>query len=403
MNVRHIFAIVGTLLATTMTIGCGGGGSVSASNSTSPSPTPPSLTIESAPRIGIVGSPLTINWTGNNVNHCTVSGNNVSGSVPATGTIIIIPSVTGPQTYTVGCDGASATLTLNVTAQFTYLPDPAFEAALVALGINNAADAALGRISTSAAMQVTQLSIAAGDVSTYGANAYSTSGINLIHDVTGIESFVNLETLRLENQRINSINLTNLTQLHFLSLWGDPIVAIDLTGNPLLQTLGLSETGLSTLDLTHQSALIELDIQNITRPPYTTGNGTNVVGFSSIDLSQQANLQRLHVSNNNFTSLNLVANRALMELWADNNRIANVNIAGYADLNYIILNNNQLVGTLDITDTANNGLPSHMYADGNVGLEFVKVNSISAVTNHIAATAPTSGWYFGAAALVGGN
>ena len=92
---------------------------------------------------------------------------------------------------------------LTTYAQTTAIPDPFFEQALIDLGIDS--DGQInGQILTSDIEDITELIL--DNNSFYGYN-YD-EGINL----TGIESFTSLETLRISYVIISHIDLTQNTQ-----------------------------------------------------------------------------------------------------------------------------------------------------------------------------------------------
>ena len=106
----------------------------------------------------------------------------------------------------------------HLSAQTTPIPDPVFEGKLVQLGIDNQVD---GQISNAAAASVTTLQIWNSNIS----------------DLTGIEAFVNLDSL--------ACNGNNLTQL-------------DFSNNPLLETLDCGSNQLTSLNITQNAALTRL-------------------------------------------------------------------------------------------------------------------------------------------------
>lgn len=257
----------------------------------------------------------------------------------------------------------------------TVIPDPVFRAALASFGINaNGAN----EVDTAAILALTKIEISRDGCPPQSAcvNTFATGTVNVVHDLTGIENFRNLTSMRIDNQAISSVNVSALTALTFLSLWQEPITSIDLSHNTHLQTLGLSETALTNVDLSALTNIVELDLQNDSNStlPYTTGNGVNVQGFSSLDFTHQVNLQRLYIYGNNFTALDLSSNHQLAELWANKNHLTSVNLNGYSNVNYVILNDNNLTA-LDIRGVANAGVPFRLYTNGNPNLSQITVTN----------------------------
>ena len=93
-----------------------------------------------------------------------------------------------------------------------------------------------------------------------------------------------------------------------MSLWGEPITTINLSGNTSLTSLGLSETALTTVDTSMLTNLVEVDYQQSKAVPYVTTNGTHVAGFASINVASNTKLQNMFVMYNPITVLNLTTN-----------------------------------------------------------------------------------------------
>jgi hypothetical protein len=142
-----------------------------------------------------------------------------------------------------------------VFSQTTLLPDPKFERALVDMGIDS--DMTVnGHIATADVLLVTELILAPGTIPNY---PYASTDINerYIHDVTGIEAFVNLERLTLNYTTVDNLNLSTLTQLRFLYCKENALTALDLSNNPLLEYLNISNEG-DVVPVINQFATIDL-------------------------------------------------------------------------------------------------------------------------------------------------
>ncbi|MBE15804.1 MAG: hypothetical protein ABNH00_07975 [Dokdonia sp.] len=150
------------------------------------------------------------------------------------------------------------------TERRTTIPDPAFEQALIDLGIDNELD---GTVLTSRLEGETTLLLADKNIS----------------NLTGIADFVDLENIRasnnpittvdvsrnttllfikLENTPLSSINVSNLTALEKLELGGSALQNIDLSNNAKLQLFDADNTSLSSLDVSQNPELFTLDVRN---------------------------------------------------------------------------------------------------------------------------------------------
>lgn len=277
-----------------------------------------------------------------------------------------------------------------VLPTWTTIADANFERALVAMGLDDVVD---GRVLTSNISGVTQLSIrrdyynpttASGSTfsSIFSDNgyAYATGTTNLITDVTGLENFKSLRALWIDNQQATNFNFSNMKNLQFLSLWQAPVTSLDVSSLTKLKMLGLSESGLTFVNLANLANLEEVDFQqgNDGVLPYTAANGTTIRGFTNLDFSNNAKLQRIYITGNNLTTIDLSKNTALQELWASYNRFTALDLRLNTVLSYAILNNNTTLTSLNLR-----GQPiimSRLYTEGNTNLTSILVNNPGAYT-----------------------
>jgi len=136
-------------------------------------------------------------------------------------------------------------LTLGLQAQeTTAIPDANFEQILIDQGIDS--DGVVnGHILTSDAESVTTLDMNA-DFSP------------IITDLTGLEAFIHLDSLLLWHHSLDSLDISALTELTYLSCPANSIMnPIDFSNNPLLETVIIAvgtdwmPNGIRELDLSH--------------------------------------------------------------------------------------------------------------------------------------------------------
>ena len=168
------------------------------------------------------------------------------------------------------------TITLTIVsyaqAQQTYVPDDNFEAYLEANAMGNG-------ISNDDYVTTANIS----GVTTLFPNSQG------ISDLTGIEDFVSLEMLQLQNNFLTSIDVTQNTSLWYLYLYGNNISTIDLSQNTLLTELDCGNNSLSTLDITQNTSLEQLNCS------YNQ--------LTALDISIFPNMWSLNCSNNLLTCL----------------------------------------------------------------------------------------------------
>lgn len=271
-----------------------------------------------------------------------------------------------------------------IQPEYISFPDPVFAAALTRMGyqVTN------GLMRTTVAHSITQFCISGA----YGEAGYrppeggpytGTPSHAYIYSSVGLEKLKNLQTFRLENQKVDNIDLSNLRELRKISLWGNPITTLDVRRNTKLTLLGLSETSLNEIDLSTLSELEEIDFQHAENDlPYTTANGTRVTGFRRIDLTNNTKIQRIYIWNNGLTDTTLIlpSNRLLYEFWASRNKFTRLDLSQYPNLTHIIVMRNDLE-FLDIRSVAQawGGTPLRVYTEGNPRLKEIRASNIDAL------------------------
>src|SRR5690606_30760905 len=151
-------------------------------------------------------------------------------------------------------------------AQVTLIPDQQFEQLLINLNIDS--DGIVnGQMLASDAQNITQLNLYTG-----GGNFY-------IQNMTGIESFTNLESIEGDFHAFNTINLTNLTKLRSIILPSNCINNIDLSTNTELEYLYI---GNGDLEFMQYNYIWYLDLSNNTKLEYL--NAINLYSLRKINL-----------------------------------------------------------------------------------------------------------------------
>ena len=182
-------------------------------------------------------------------------------------------------------------LPLLILAQTTYVPDDNFEAYLEANGMGNgiANDdyVTTASIDTVNGLFISNLAIA---------------------DLTGIENFDSLHTLRCSANQLTSLDLSNNTSLERVFCGANQITNINLTNNLSLKAIRCGNNPLSSLDLSNNSLLVQLFCRNTLLTELNINNG-NTLGVDSFFVTDNPNLYCIEVSNpnyadNNWTSAN---------------------------------------------------------------------------------------------------
>ena len=179
---------------------------------------------------------------------------------------VICLSLVGLFSVSCGSDDNETTEIIPIVQepQRTLIPDPAFEAALITLNLDNELD---GSVITENIEDVIDLVL-------------NEKGIS---DLTGIEDFTNLYNLWLndntiseidlsqnnrvkfifiENNNLSEIQVSNMPNLEKLELSGNAVSAIDVSNNQQLQFLILDDNTITALDVSNNPELFTLEVLN---------------------------------------------------------------------------------------------------------------------------------------------
>jgi len=175
---------------------------------------------------------------------------------------------------------------LLILAQTTYVPDDNFEAYLEANGMGNGI-ANDDYVTTSSIDTVHGLLI---------------SNLN-IADLTGIENFDSLHTLRCSANQLTGFDLSNNTSLERVFCGANQITNINLTNNISLKAIRCGNNPLSSLELSNNSLLVQLFCRNTLLTELNINNG-NTLGVDSFFVTDNPNLYCIEVSNPNYANNN---------------------------------------------------------------------------------------------------
>ncbi|MEM6685919.1 MAG: HYR domain-containing protein, partial [Bacteroidota bacterium] len=175
--------------------------------------------------------------------------------------------------------------------RYTAIPDAAFEAELEASGFDDIS--ADGQVPTALIEVAISLNI----------------GNTGITDITGIEAFTALENFTLNDDTVNTVNLSANMQLRTAEFNDATINNLVLNNNPLLELIEFDGSG--------QSVITDLDLSN---SPLLQRVDVNDVGLVNLTLpAQLPNLEILFISGNNFAAFDASGYPALTRIsFSDN-------------------------------------------------------------------------------------
>ncbi|KQB40570.1 T9SS type B sorting domain-containing protein [Flavobacterium aquidurense] len=222
-------------------------------------------------------------------------------------------------------------------AQFTPIPDPNFEKALIDLGIDSGVID--GKVLTAQISEITSLEIPGKNIS----------------DLTGIEAFVKLEQLNIgaidndptQRNRISTLNLSSNLYLTFLICSFNDLTQLDLSNNIFLKLLYAENNKLTSIDISKNIALTTFLVRNNS--------------LATIDLSKNTSLNSLNLDNNLLLNLDIFSNLLLTELYCAGNQLATLDI--YKNTQIISLNCSS--NKLSSLNTSQNVSLNHLKCENN--------------------------------------
>ena len=206
-----------------------------------------------------------------------------------------------------------------------------------------------------------------------------------IIDLTGVQSFLDLETLNCTlNQVVNLESINTLSNIKNLKCLQCSLSSINVAPLTNLEVLQLSENNLTALNLTGLSKLTSLSCENNTLASISFEPSIFMTNLScqnnqllNLDVSEFPNLATLSCNNNQLTTIDLSNNNLLTTLFIGNSSFNGVEVTNMPNLNFF-----ELKGSLQTSlDLANNPTLS------NLTVQNTNINELD-----LSATAVTAGY-----------
>jgi len=166
-----------------------------------------------------------------------------------------------------------------------------------------------------------------------------------INDLTGIEAFVNMDSLKCSNNRLTKLDITKNTALTYLKCSDNQLTSLDLSNNTKLTYLSCSNNKLTILDIIKNTNLTEL---------FCYFNQ-----LKSLDVSACTVLKSIYCNDNKLTSLDLSDNPALITLDCSRNILISLDVSHNTALRSLKCGGNKLT-SLDISNNI------ELFKGGNV-------------------------------------
>lgn len=232
--------------------------------------------------------------------------------------------------YSVNCD---------LYGQTVYVPDDNFEGYLIESGYDDAMD---DYVNASTISVVTKLFMDS----------------KLIKDLTGIEGFISLETLKCNNNLLQTLDISQNTALKTLECYTNHIASLDLSQNSLLSALNCTNNELTSLDLSGNPELSSLNCQNNQITALDFSNNPKLMSvqcrknlITELDFSNNTEIHDIDCYNNQISTLNLTDLTNLFILDCGYNQMTSLTVTGSALTNLSC--NDNLLTTLDLSTNDN--------------------------------------------------
>ncbi len=159
-----------------------------------------------------------------------------------------------------------------------------------------------------------------------------------IIDLTGIELFTNITSIKGNHGVLEHVDLSNNLALTSIKFWSNQLTELDVSHNTALTFLDCRSNQLSTLDVSNNLALTTLNC---------SGNS-----LTSIDVTNNTALIELKCRANQLTELDISNNLALTTLYCSSNQLTELDLNNCTNLTNLACSFNQLTA-LDLSNCTN--------------------------------------------------
>ncbi|MEW7278277.1 T9SS type A sorting domain-containing protein [Aquimarina sp. 2201CG1-2-11] len=197
------------------------------------------------------------------------------------------------------------------------------------------------------------------------ANISSLTTLNIsnsnISDLTGIEDFIALESLEINDNNLASINVSNLANLITLRVTRNQLTTLDLSNQSALQTLIADNNDIESLQI-NSTALRYLQLFSNE--------------LTEIDLTTFPLLEQVFLGQNNLTNLNVSMNPSLFRVEFQHNDIKLIDVSALTGLRFLIGRNNEL--EFANVKNGNNTAIEDLQLQNNANLSCIEVDNATA-------------------------
>jgi hypothetical protein len=257
-------------------------------------------------------------------------------------------------------------MTSPMFSQTVSIPDTAFLYALIEEGVDTNEDSLI--------------SYAEAEAVSYYLVLYSSN----ISSVTGIEAFVNLDSLNCVENLLTSLDVSENTALTYLNCTDNQLSSMDVSNNTALSYLYCGENQLISLDVSNCTALTylscgwnELTSLNASNCTALTELICHSNQLTSLDVSNCTALTDLFCHANQLSSLDVSNNTALTDLFCHVNQLTSLDVSNNTALRCFCCSDNQLTSL----DVSNNTALNHFDCGYNLLTSLNISNNVAISSN----------------------
>lgn len=154
-----------------------------------------------------------------------------------------------------------------------------------------------------------------------------------IANLEGIDDFVSLVNLFVDDNQLTSVDISNLSALSQFRCSNNLLANLDVSNNPLLNRLRCANNQLTSIDISMHPNFLTINCEGnpITSLDFTSNPNLNQIScdntlITSLDVSQNPNLQSLSCSDALLTELDVSLNPNITSLRCQNNQLTSLNV-----------------------------------------------------------------------------
>jgi gliding motility-associated-like protein len=156
-----------------------------------------------------------------------------------------------------------------------------------------------------------------------------------ISDLTGIEDFIALEHLQVNNNNLTELNISSLSKLKTLACENNQLKEIDITSNTFLENLFIDNNEIESLDVSNNPFIEFITISN-NKIQSLDLSGNEVLKLVELDNNNLNFVDLRNENNTNIDIFNIINNPNLTCIFVDDASYSNANWINKDDSSFYI-------------------------------------------------------------------